>query len=464
MGIKQQLDRIEAKIPNENNIINAITAALESYFATLRTFIESYFGSLKALIEAIKQILLELISRFFNPLGETNSEIKLLLQEIRAAINYLHEGVQLATARLLQRLDAIDNVLKFITEFIQSNQARLLQRLDAIDDVLAKIWGLVNSIIQDLTAIAGVIIPALAAIQFKLGEISSFIAQVKQEILDKIVWEANLTRATILADLLLLKAALAAIALAVVTTIPGAIAAISAAIARFVASIESKLIAANFKLDRLGQISSGIKNAVEIPFDSSLQVKNCDSDTPEVISYNGQGFAGVHALVKALSQQVNKAISSTCNIKKEIEPVAAFPDWWQVRLGANRPQLVLTFLVEGTNTYHSLCVPHPADPNAVASAPIGEYQKGNWQGEIVCKDNSKFIANCSSKEEAQRVVDRALQLIAPAFLEFPPRVYISERKGQAVGAGKMIPTTAQYFPTGQKSSTPAWRVNLRKLT
>ena len=59
--------------------------------------------------------------------------------------------------------------------------------------------------------------------------------------------------------------------------------------------------------------------------------------------------------------------------------------------------------------------------------------------------------------------DAAISLIDPEWLEQPPRVYIGERKGQAVGVDVMIPATIQYFESGQQNMIPNWRVRVAKL-
>ena len=141
----------------------------------------------------------------------------------------------------------------------------------------------------------------------------------------------------------------------------------------------------------------------------------------------------------------------------------AFPDWWQVRLGSNVPQLVFGFRKADSSTYHSLCVPHPANTNKPTKSLFPPYIKGNWQGMVVCRDNSKFIVNAVSQNEATAMCNVAISLIDPQYLEQPPRVYIGERKGQAVSVDDMIPATIQYFESGQKNMIPNWRVRVAEL-
>ena len=52
----------------------------------------------------------------------------------------------------------------------------------------------------------------------------------------------------------------------------------------------------------------------------------------------------------------------------------------------------------------------------------------------------------------------AIQLIDENYLEDPPRIHISERKGQAVAVDSMLPRACMYYPTGQRNFVPEWRI------
>lgn len=141
----------------------------------------------------------------------------------------------------------------------------------------------------------------------------------------------------------------------------------------------------------------------------------------------------------------------------ELEPVAAAPDWWQVRLGSDRPQIVCVFRKQGSRTYHSLAIPHPANVQLPQAPILPAYQKGNIQGMIVLNDNSKFIVNCGSQGEAERICALAASKIIASYLPNPYKVWITERKGEPVGELQMQPTSIMYFSQGQKDLKPDWR-------
>lgn len=188
-----------------------------------------------------------------------------------------------------------------------------------------------------------------------------------------------------------------------------------------------------------------------------------EGDTPTEIGikkeYQAQGLSGLWELMKILNDNQVSIFETSC----EQGGVLAAPDWWQVRLGANVPQVVCTFRKGATSTYHSLAIPHPATTDKPTGALLPAYTKGNWQGMITCKDNSKFIINCESKREAERMCSIAAQLIDSNYLELPPRIYVGQRKGQGVSVDPMNPATILYYETGQQNYVPNWRVRVFDL-
>lgn len=140
-----------------------------------------------------------------------------------------------------------------------------------------------------------------------------------------------------------------------------------------------------------------------------------------------------------------------------LEPIAAIPDWWQVRVGADRGQIVVAFRKADSRTYHQIAIPHPKSVSKWTENLMGDYAKGPWSGVLTLKDNSKFIINCASKNEAQRMVEIAKSLIKPEMLFSPSAEQFTERKGNAVGVAQMRGRQAYYFSKGQKDAKPDWR-------
>jgi len=160
-----------------------------------------------------------------------------------------------------------------------------------------------------------------------------------------------------------------------------------------------------------------------------------------------------------LSNQLSEFYKHLC---ETAIPALAVPEWWQVRLGAKTPQIACTFRKGITRSYHNIAIPHPKSINPVTTPLLPSYQKGSIQGMVVCEDNSKFIINCVSREEAERMCNIAIGLIDPNYLNENPKVWITERKGYPIGEEQMHPSTVCYYSTGQQNLMPDWRrrVNL----
>ena len=206
------------------------------------------------------------------------------------------------------------------------------------------------------------------------------------------------------------------------------------------------------------KILENIQSLLDFEVEGSQLIKRCD-DLEVFYSYKDKALKAISRQITHVQQIEQTIINEVCSI--ETTSVVASPDWWQVRLRGDVPQIALVFRALGTKSYHRLTIPHPANISKLLIAPIPTYKKGNWQGEIVCLDNSKFLVNCESKIEAERVVNIALSLIDVSWAGEIPRLYFAERKGHAVTQGGMAATSAMYFSKGQKDMMPDWRANFK---
>jgi hypothetical protein len=207
-------------------------------------------------------------------------------------------------------------------------------------------------------------------------------------------------------------------------------------------------------LGKHGLVLDNLQKQIDVELEGAEVLSSCD-DIEIVYSYKGKSLTGLNQHVNQLEKQHQQIIRDICAIEAETQ--VAVPDWWQVRLGADVPQICVVFRRVGHLNYYSLSIPHPINTTIPTVSPLPAYTKGNWQGQIILKDNSKFTCNCVSPVEAERICNVALTLIDPLFLESPPRVHISERKGQGVKVDSMLPRAVMYFPEGQKQTVPAWR-------
>lgn len=212
---------------------------------------------------------------------------------------------------------------------------------------------------------------------------------------------------------------------------------------------------------------NGLENYLGIDITGTTPTNFVCSDSKDectvestALTYEGKGFEGIHALLKTFNQNLETIFKAICCKHVEI----AAPSWWQVRLGGNVPQICCTFRRVGTRNYHSLTIPHPVSTERPTEKLLSPYTKGNIQAMIVCTDNSKFIVNCNSVEEAERVANEAKSLIDPNYLPNPFKVWIGERKGEVVAEDLMQPTSIFYYSQGQKNSIPDWRIGLTNIS
>ena len=137
--------------------------------------------------------------------------------------------------------------------------------------------------------------------------------------------------------------------------------------------------------------------------------------------------------------------------------VASFPDWWPVRLGAERAQLVVVYRKGMTNTYHQIAIPWPSSTAKPTESPLPPYRKGNFHTVLTLTDNSKMICNVANAAEGEKMLAAAKALILPSMLGNPPREHCVPRKGPAIGEADMIPVRVDYYATGQRDLMPTWR-------
>lgn len=187
----------------------------------------------------------------------------------------------------------------------------------------------------------------------------------------------------------------------------------------------------------------------------TLDLTPCNAEEPFTIPYQGMGIAGLFSAVDAIAASLNVIHSDTKCPPDDC--VAAVPDWWQMRPGADRPQLSVIFRKGGTRNYHAINIPHPITDPQPSVTPIGPYMAGNFQATIVCIDNSKFIVNADSRAEAERVALEASLAIRPIMLGSPMKISITERRGYPVSVDIMEPRYMQFFPEGQQSRRPEWK-------
>jgi hypothetical protein len=146
--------------------------------------------------------------------------------------------------------------------------------------------------------------------------------------------------------------------------------------------------------------------------------------------------------------------------------VAVVPDWWQVRTGADRPQLVIVYanVINGKRgrSRWSVMVPH-FNTQLKGRRDYPKYKKGSCFATLTLVDNSKLTINAETEQEAERTVKALSSFINPAML--PPDVnnldiHTGKRKGKALSVVDVEPVTLSYFSTGQRNMMPDWVIDL----
>jgi hypothetical protein len=143
--------------------------------------------------------------------------------------------------------------------------------------------------------------------------------------------------------------------------------------------------------------------------------------------------------------------------------VAAVPEWWQVRLGADRPQLVILYGEKLPNdktgrSRYPLTIPYYKFTGK--GLPVfPTYQKGQWEGLLTLRDNSRIVVHAISYNEAKRVLNELKEFVDPNMRGGSTQK-IGEYGGVALKTITVKPCTAKYFATGQKDTNPTYTLNL----
>lgn len=194
----------------------------------------------------------------------------------------------------------------------------------------------------------------------------------------------------------------------------------------------------------------------------------CDVEKQQP-KYTTQMLSVPANLADAIKRQINDLADLQGKQCLPTEAIAAIPEWWAVRVGADRPQLVILFAEELktgklTTARWSTSIPHY---NGVKMKPkIPAYNKGNFRGELVLMDNSKLSFNCASVTECKRVLNKLKILVPIQFRKdkqgktIKPK--ITQEPEGTFKECRVIPISASYFKTGQKNAVPDWTFSLRK--
>jgi len=139
------------------------------------------------------------------------------------------------------------------------------------------------------------------------------------------------------------------------------------------------------------------------------------------------------------------------------DAVAAVPEWWPTRPGADRPQLVLLFArvkedgkVDRSRT-RVITIPHFVGEEPPEQPPVGTHRRGPWLVELTLLDNSKLRVFASSPEEGLRVLAEARALVNPEFDDPEKQASIKKMESDTYYQEYNVkPIRATLFPRGQR--------------
>lgn len=147
--------------------------------------------------------------------------------------------------------------------------------------------------------------------------------------------------------------------------------------------------------------------------------------------------------------------------------IAAIPEWWAVRTGADRPQGVLVYanLVNGKRgtSRWSLTIPHYNPVFNYSGLQFPTYTKGSHFATLTLPDNSKLTVNADSQPSAEMVISQLIPFINPDRLPSSNvgfDIHTGRRKGQPLAVVEVVPVALHYFATGQRNMMPTWVIDL----
>lgn len=194
-----------------------------------------------------------------------------------------------------------------------------------------------------------------------------------------------------------------------------------------------------------------------------LKFVACDKDLEEIsISVEAESAA---AWKMSLDNQA-RIQKMMCEISAS---TLAIPESWAVRIGTDRPQLVIVYAEifnsgKLGDSRWSLTIPHYRGSEK-ARLSLPKYTRGNWHGTLRLNDGSQVVVNASSSQECKRVLNKMKILIPVAYRldsngkAYQPRVI--DDPNLDLKKCDVIPTIAKYYATGQKHLTPTWTKDLR---
>ncbi|MBE9012664.1 hypothetical protein IQ250_20905, partial [Pseudanabaenaceae cyanobacterium LEGE 13415] len=360
----------------------------------------------------------------------------------------------------------------------------------------------------------------------KVGELSALINQVRTDLRSLLV-EIRAAFAGLLTALATATGAIMALITAKTAAVLATIAAGFATVNASLAALRLQLTQLGITLGLVRNKVNEIDTKLSIDITGTVDNTACDDKQSRAITYRGRGLQGLSEQVKATAELIETVKSQVCTIKRPDCPttrievkifracktnpandqdvadfdlislevpqteagnikelhdrifelqsedcrektedcIAAVPEWWQVRLGADRPQLVVQYaevigFKDGKPKYgapmYALTIPHyRLNREQTRKELFPSYIKGQSMGILVLDDNSKLIINCENQEAAESVIEQLSAVINPNLRQ-NAHLSIGVRQGQNLKNIAVHPRIAKFFATGQQDMKPTW--------
>lgn len=439
------IDNIESISQYNNNLLVGVEFKLDGFIKLL----DGRWGLLLLLFNDVNKKLDNALIH----IERTN----ILAEKIDVNIQDFYRQQIEYNERILELISLIpDKVYEILLPVFESLRAYLDNRFNAVDNALtlvqlslAALSVAVGAIVLELAALSAALAAGLAVIETTLAGITTGIVAIRGALVG-IEWTLAGIEGT-LAEILTFRVVLYQIE-DLCQQILDAIKALDFGDIDICG--EDCIVTIIEKVTAILDETIEIKAELVKPIAGSLSSADCE-EKPEDYSYNGQGLAGLANMITATSSILNKIRQRAC----EIEPATVIPDWWQVRRG-QRSQAVIIYQEydPATNKFldskWSLAIPYYRFPEG-ATPLIPDYKKGQIQGMLTLDDNSKIIVNCSTREEAARVLASLEVLVDPSMLQNKDSL-IGERKGKALKTCTVKPRSIKFFEDGQRDTTPTW--------
>lgn len=218
--------------------------------------------------------------------------------------------------------------------------------------------------------------------------------------------------------------------------------------------------------DKLDELEKEIKQTLsgsievgscEIPENNDSKEIEYQADSSKTITYQAKALVALHTAVQGLDTKLSAMHQGIC-VSHDVP--SAIPEWWQVRAGSDRPQLVVIY--KSDRSYWSMAIPwYRGKFKERVIELMPSYTRGSYATILTLDDNSKVVINAVSKAEGEKVMARLKAIISSSVLKHAELKSGGERKGKQLKSVLVKPAYAKYFAHGQQDRLPDWRYNFK---